>query len=92
MNAKQFLRKFPRAERNTNCLTGIACPKCGNRHSFNVEVKVVVEMVDQGTDGWGDSEHDDSSYCCCNECNHEATVKDFTIEGLDAEIERRSEQ
>ena len=92
MNAKQFLRKFPDAERNTNCLTDMACPKCGNRERFNVEVKTIMELQDMGSGDHADIEHDATSFCQCLECAEEGTVADFTIEGLDDEIESRREK
>lgn len=83
MNAKQFREKFPDARRNRNCLKDFACPKCGNRSRFNIEVSTMMEFRDDGSDDHGNTEWDMNSFCQCLECGEDGDVKDFTIEGLD---------
>jgi hypothetical protein len=88
MTPKQFVKKFPEANWiNQNCLEDIACPHCGNRERFSVEVTTHMEIVDDGTDDHGDTEWDDESHCRCCDCNEDGAVKDFKIPGLDAYLE-----
>ena len=39
---------------NTNCLSGMQCPKCGSLEPFGIEVTMVVTMSDDGTEDYGD--------------------------------------
>lgn len=83
MNAEQFFKKYPDARRNTNCLKDIACPKCGNRSDFGISFNSFGCFTDEGCDEYGDLDYDSTSYAVCRECEHDGTVKNFTIEGLD---------
>lgn len=84
MTAKDFLEKYPNAELNENCLEDIACPKCGNRTSFNVEAKTTAVLFDDGTDRTiGGMEYDEDSYFKCRKCSFHCQLKVFMIEGLD---------
>lgn len=65
--------------KNTNCLTGLRCPKCGSLEPFNIVCTVVTTFYDAGSDEDHDHEWDDKSYCSCVECGFEGTVKDFNI-------------
>jgi hypothetical protein len=65
---------------NTNCLTGMQCPKCNSLEPFKIEVKTRMKVFDSGTDDHGDTEWDADSYCECCECSHCGTVADFSKE------------
>ena len=71
---------------NTNCLKGMACPKCNSEGPFGIEITLVVEFSDDGSDPFpeGDSEWDDESYCECRSCSFSGTVGDFTPGGAEA--------
>lgn len=65
---------------NTNCLAGWRCPKCGYRHSFDVQVTTWVTVTDDGSDFSklnGEREYDDRSAATCNACGHEGVVSEF---------------
>jgi hypothetical protein len=64
---------------NTNCLAGFQCPKCENYGPFFIAVRTAVTVHDNGTDNdFGDIEWSDESNCHCLDCDHNATVADFT--------------
>lgn len=84
MTAKQFRKKFPAADTNDNCLRDIACPSCGSRGRFDIEVSTVAKFDDMGSDDTGDMEWSDDSFIGCRACNHSGQVADFTIQGLDS--------
>lgn len=94
MTAKEFIKKFPeQREINSNCLTDIACPLCGNRDSIIVSVNIWTELSDDGTDHYSDAtdhcgnvEYDDGSCAQCTgeDCEMSGRLKQFRIEGLDA--------
>lgn len=90
MTPEEFIEKYPKASMNGNCLQDIACPHCGNREQFKVEIHTVGSLCDNGTDAEvGGHEYDDSHYIECCECARHSTVAGFTIEGLDDLIEER---
>ena len=69
---------------NTNCLEGMACPKCGSEGPFRMEMTSIFTIFDDGTDGYEDTNWDEHSYCNCKECDFEGVVKDFqySVSGL----------
>ncbi len=83
LTARQLTEKFPNLQPNDNCLTNIACPECGNRNQFRIEMKSVFTLRDDGTDGYEDADWGQNAYCQCGECQHEGKVRDFTFAGLD---------
>ncbi len=84
MTPEEFHTKFPdQDEINDTCLEDVVCPRCGSRGRFNITSVTVATVDDNGVDYHGDMEWEDNSSCACNSCGHGATVKDFTIEGLD---------
>lgn len=84
MTPEEFVAKHPKSERMVNCLEDIACPHCGNREQFKVEIKTVGELRDDGTDAEvGDHEYDDDSYIECCKCARHGAIAGFTIKGLD---------
>ncbi len=83
LTARQLTEKFPDLRPNDNCLTNIACPECGNRDPFRIEMKSVFTLRDDGTDGYEDTDWGRNAYCQCGECKHEGKVRDFAFPGLD---------
>ena len=83
LNAQQLAQKFQNLLPNDNCLTNIACPECGNRDQFRIEMKSVFTLRDDGTYGYEDTDWGQNDYCQCGECQHEGKVRDFTFAGLD---------
>ncbi len=67
--------------KNTNCLEGAACPKCGQDDYIRVEGKAVFILTDAGTDGHAGARYDDDSWANCHECNFTGTLKDFREDG-----------
>lgn len=66
--------------KNTNCLEGLACPECGQADRLHISVTGMVEMTDDGFDGFlGDTEWDDTSYAVCPECEFRGTVREFRV-------------
>lgn len=72
--------------KNTNCLEGIRCPKCGYEDGFNVSITVTttVYMTDDGfsLDEGSNAETnwDDDDYMSCIDCGYEAVVALFRVE------------
>jgi hypothetical protein len=68
-------------KKNTNCLEGMKCPKCGSLEPFLIEVVTVQRFTDEGEDFLGDkgsdTEWNDESYCHCVHCEYEGKVGDF---------------
>jgi hypothetical protein len=66
---------------NTNCLSGIACPKCKSEGPFCIACDVVMLITDDGcAEQVGDNCWDDESYIECRECLHHGKVSDFQTE------------
>ena len=73
---------------NTNCLEGIACPKCKQEDAFHIEATIMVFVTDDGTDDTsGQYEWDKRSYIRCAECDHAGSINEFTIDPLLAEYD-----
>ncbi len=64
---------------NSNCLAGIRCPECGAEDRFRIEASSIFEFDDEGSGDHEDVEWGDGSYIQCQECQHEGTVKEFTL-------------
>ena len=62
---------------NDNCLEGMACPVCGATESFEIEVKVLAVVRDDGWTEFEGSDWDDESFCLCRECGLAGKVADF---------------
>ncbi len=72
----------------TNCLAGWKCPECGSYDEFKIAARIsaVVRVSDDGIVGEVReqiTEWDEDSWACCCQCDHEATVEDFTTPVLD---------
>ena len=66
---------------NTNCLEGMRCPKCGQEDRLKIEVPLMCEVTDNGSEVIdGDHFWNESSFCHCPECDHEGKLCDFRIE------------
>ena len=62
---------------NTNCLTGMSCPHCGNRDELRIAVSGIARVTDDGIEIVGDTEWDDGSFCQCPVCDYDGIVHDF---------------
>lgn len=64
--------------KNTNCLEGLKCPKCGYDESIHVLSSVWVTVFDDGTE-YHDCgpEYDDDSWADCPECNYHGKLVDW---------------
>jgi len=72
---------------NSNCLSGIRCPDCGQSDEFAILVTHEVLFTDDGTDFYDkridrDISWDSESYIRCLGCEHEGTVEEFTMVDL----------
>ncbi len=67
--------------KNTNCLEGVACPKCGQDDYMRVQGTAVFILTDDGTDDHAGACYDDDSWANCPECNFTGTLKDFRGDG-----------
>jgi len=87
-------KKITKTSKNTNCLEGVKCPKCGQEDLFKIEASVIVEVSDDGTeDQGGDYEWDQAAFCQCCDCDHAGKLADFTIENWDKKKpKKRAEQ
>ena len=65
---------------NENCLEGLRCPACGEYDMLLIEVRTVIEITDEGTGDFGDTEWDENSYCECSQCTYHGKVADFRID------------
>jgi hypothetical protein len=66
--------------KNTNCLEGIACPKCTSLQPFRIEARVMVLVHDEGTgDEQGEYHWTDDAYCECVNCAHYGKLRDFRL-------------
>lgn len=65
------------AGRNPNLYSPLyrfKCPKCGQYERFEITVKTVLEVTDDGQEDIGDHEWDRDSFCRCPECGWQGTV------------------
>lgn len=63
---------------NTNCLAGLACPKCGGLGPFKIRGFAEFTVHDDGTDEYQGVEWGEDSTCRCTACGHSASVRDFS--------------
>ncbi len=62
---------------NTNCLAGIACPRCGYDERFSIVGVCTFDVTDDGSEAVGDHEWDDESTIVCASCSLLGKIKDF---------------
>ena len=92
MTPEQFHKKFPEVDGiNVHCTVDYACPKCGSRGPFYVEVSARVELSDE--DGYSTPDELQETFKpnteCCRCCH---VGGGFIIHGLDEFLSRLSEQ
>jgi Zn ribbon nucleic-acid-binding protein len=63
--------------KNTNCLEGIRCPKCGQDDSLRIAGSSIFTVVDDGTEDHGDVEWDEDSWALCPACEYEGKLGMF---------------
>lgn len=67
---------------NTNCLAGMACPKCKSEGPFKITCTTYATVADKGVIDVLDFQWGDDDNCECVECGHVGgQVKDFRIQG-----------
>jgi hypothetical protein len=64
---------------NSNCLEGIACPKCGNDSRITIAVYTLAEVTDDGAETFGDMEWDGDSHAWCPDCAYDGTLNAFSV-------------
>jgi len=63
---------------NTNCLAGFKCPECGFEDCFRIEITTMIDVYDDGTEGFvTNTEWDRNSTCICVNCDKIGKVSDF---------------
>ena len=67
------------ADRNPNFYSPLfmfRCPKCGQYERFEITVKTLLEVTDEGSENIGDHHDgwDQDSFCRCPECGWQGTV------------------
>lgn len=67
--------------KNTNCLEGLACPKCGQDDKLLITGVSVFEVIDDGTKDHGEVEYDMNSPAACPvwDCGFAGDLGDFRI-------------
>jgi len=71
---------------NTNCLEGIACPKCESEGPFHIQAESLFSVSDDGTFEFGEVLWKDDSTIVCRDCGHRGTVREFSLKGNFKEI------
>jgi hypothetical protein len=80
----EFIKQYPDASINEEHLTDIACPDCGSRTCFVINIVTQFEVFDSGVDEQvGDNEFNDDSPAMCKQCGACGLLCQFTFEGLD---------
>ena len=64
---------------NTNCLAGLACPKCGNDAMFYIKSATLAVVTDEGAETFGDVHWDSASTTECPECQHRDALFGFKM-------------
>lgn len=62
----------------------LACPRCGYRGSFHIDVTATAFVDDGGASVESDYHWDAASCCACLACHHEATAGDFAGRAVQA--------
>ena len=66
--------------KNTNCLVGMRCPKCGSLGPFTIRVACTATVYDDGVEDTCDFNWKAGSYCVCVECLHAGNSINFYID------------
>lgn len=56
-------------DKNTNCLEGMKCPKCGSLEPFEISARATFEVFDSGTEDYYEVAWENDSDCLCMECS-----------------------
>lgn len=64
---------------NTNCLSGMKCPRCESLEPFLIAGTAVFTVYDSGTKDCSDVVWDEFDMCECVECGLRAMVKSFKV-------------
>lgn len=67
---------------NTNCLEGIACPKCNATQRFKIIGQTEGTLEDDGVVETSDFEFDQSARIICCRCQHAGTVGVFRAQPI----------
>jgi hypothetical protein len=62
---------------NSNCLAGMACPRCRSLGPFVIEVLATARIWDDGAETFGDIGWTESNSASCEVCRWEGTVGDL---------------
>jgi hypothetical protein len=62
---------------NTNCLKGLACPKCGSFGPFSIDCQAYFDVSDDGTDNARDVRWNKKSQTVCQACDFTAKLEAF---------------
>jgi hypothetical protein len=78
---------------NVNCLSGLACPHCGNADRLLVSATIRASVTDEGAEiAFGSDLHwDDSSPTECPECGHNGTLLEFRDRRLPPDPDGRND-
>ena len=63
---------------NLMTLFDLKCPACGQAEELLIDIKTLARVTADGSEPEGDHEWEDTSFCRCAECGHDATVAEFT--------------
>lgn len=63
--------------RNTNTLRDIVCPQCGNTDRFEVQVRAVATIIDNGAQDYTEPMWEDDAGTTCSQCGHVGDWHDF---------------
>jgi DNA-directed RNA polymerase subunit RPC12/RpoP len=92
MTPEQYIEKFKEHTDefviNDNCLSDVACPKCGYRDRFDIVCVASFDFTDDGTSDFEGIEYDRTAYTSCHSCGHGGPHSEFAIEGLDAALNK----
>ena len=68
------------SSKNSNCLEGIECPRCGSQGPFRIACTSIADVEDDGTGDHESIEWNDHSYCECKHCHAFGIVLHFRTE------------
>lgn len=86
MSPEQFHAKFPDVDINTDCARDYACPSCGGRGPFRVEVTDFVDLSDENGYSFPSELAETDTPPRCLDCDYKGA--DIILPGLDEYLER----